>query len=425
MHFPGTRRAALVIIACALGFPFSVSGAADGETTDAPGDSEIEVVDMTPDEAPSLSMRHLATGIGSLFKGPGHYYQPHEILVETTPSGAYLDLFYVRANFQKRFEQAESPVRVLLPPRAESGERDSFRIRAFAEGYRQKSVSMKANTTEERVVIDLEPLPNELVGLGHQYFAGRTSLTFLTREPLTFRLQEGSDAVSIVLTETARSDAAEAALDSMHSPVIDQAVGQQLGEDLLVKLALTGDAKLATIDLRSRKHYDAARDLHALVIELVPEKEKQAAVTRALAALAKVRGSDIRGCRLAFEKSLRKQLDPGALSRALAPSGSFVDPYLRASMRRLGELSQGNVVVFTDGTEYDPSVLIELEAALFESGKARGYLALLRRFVDGMEAGPFRDETLRSLIAPELDPDGFAAVLEAAHASEKACRAGR
>ena len=96
----------------------------------------------------------------------------------------------------------------------------------------------KANTTEERVVIDLEPLPNELVGLGHQYFAGRTSLIFLTREPLTFRLQEGSDGVSIVLTETARSDAAAAALDSMHSPVIDQAVGQQLGEDLLVKLEL-------------------------------------------------------------------------------------------------------------------------------------------------------------------------------------------
>ena len=54
-------------------------------------------------------------------------------------------------------------------------------------------------------------IANELAGLGHQYFAGRTSLTFLTREPLPFRLQEGSDAVSIVLTETARSDAAEAA----------------------------------------------------------------------------------------------------------------------------------------------------------------------------------------------------------------------
>ena len=32
------------------------------------------------------------------------------------------------------------------------------------------------------------------------------------------------------------------------------------------------------------------------------------------------------------------------LSRALTPRGAFTDPYLRAAMRRLGEVSPGGVI---------------------------------------------------------------------------------
>src|SRR5690606_34882166 len=45
--------------------------------------------------------------------------------VETSPPGATLDLFYVRASFQKRYEQAQAPVVLELPSRAEAGKRDS------------------------------------------------------------------------------------------------------------------------------------------------------------------------------------------------------------------------------------------------------------------------------------------------------------
>ncbi len=388
-------------------------------------DSEIEVVDMTPDEAPKLGVSHLTSGFGALFKGPGHYYTSHEILVETVPEGAFLDLFYVRANFQKRFEQAESPVRVMLPPRAESGKRDALRVRAFAEGYRQKTVTIKANTSEERVVIDLDPLPNELQSFAHQYFGGRTTLVFLTEEPLTFRVQTGGQGASVVLTETGRSAAATAAMDGTSSPILEEVVGQQLGEDLLVKLVFTGATKPGDVDIRSRKSYDAARDLHSISIDLVPTNEKEATVQRALAALEKVRRADVTGCNLAFEKSLRENLDGGALSRALAPSGSFTDPYVRAAMRRLGKVSPGGVVVFTDGTRYDPAVMIELEASLIQAADAKGFLALLRRFVDGMEGPPYREETLRSLLAPELDGEAFSNVVEIARSSEQACLARR
>ncbi|MED5261321.1 MAG: hypothetical protein VX574_02830, partial [Myxococcota bacterium] len=170
------RRQIIVAAVQAILVPaFGLLLAGPPRAEEEPLDSEIEVVDMTPDEAPKLGVSHLTSGFGALFKGPGHYYTSHEILVETVPEGAFLDLFYVRANFQKRFEQAESPVRVMLPPRAESGKRDALRVRAFAEGYRQKTVTIKANTSEERVVIELDPLPNELQSFAHQYFGGRTT----------------------------------------------------------------------------------------------------------------------------------------------------------------------------------------------------------------------------------------------------------
>lgn len=401
--------------------PLSLAWAAEPEMAD----SEIEVVDLSPEEAPKLGMSHLKSGFAAIFRGPDHYYTNHEILVETTPEGAYLDLFYVRANFQKRFEQAESPVRVRLPPRAESGKRDALRIRAFAEGYSQKTVTVKANTDEDRVVIDLEPLPNELQSFAHQYFGGRTTLVFFTKEALTFRVQTGGDGASVILTETGRSPAAITAMDATSSPILEKLLARQLGEDLLVNLVFTGTIKPGDVEVRSRKSYDAARDLHAVAIDLVPPKGQDAAVKRALAALEKVRRSGVVGCNLEFEKSLREQLDRGALSRALAPSGSFTDPYLRAAMRQLGKISPRGVVTFTDGSRYDPAVMIELEAALIQAADAKGYLALLRRFVEGMEAGPYREETLRSLVAPELDAGAFSKVVAVAQASEQSCIASR
>lgn len=386
------------------------------------GDDGIEVVDMSPDEAPSLSMRHITTGFGSLFKGPGHYYSPHEILVETTPDGAFVDLFYVRSNFQKRFEQAESPVRVRLPPRSESGSRDALIIRAFAEGYRQESVTIKADTTENKIVIDLEPLPNELVALSHQYFGGRTSLVFLTREPLTVRPTKTDGGMSVILAETAQSPKVETALGGIKSPVVAGMNSQQLGEDLLVKIDLAQAVHPDEIDLRLRTDYDAARDLHASTVDLVPSGGRSSAVARAQTALANLKPSAVSTCSMEFDRALREQMELGSLSRALTPNGKFTDPYLRAAMRRLGELAPRRTVSFVDGSEFDPSVPIELEAALIQAADAKGYLVVLREFVAGMEPGPHRAEAFRSLVAPELDPAEFERTVARAREAESACR---
>jgi hypothetical protein len=62
---------------------------------------------------------------------------------------------------------------------------------------------------------------------------------------------------------------------------------------------------------------------------------------------------------------------------------------------------------------------------LSQAAEARGYLALLRAFVRELEASEYRRETLRSLIAPELDSLSFGEVVDKAFAKERECAASR
>ena len=379
-----------------------------------------EVIDLKPDDLASFGVKNMSAPLGSLFRGVDHYYKEREIQVDTTPSGGMVDLFYVRSNFQKRFEQAETPVTLIVPARVDVGPRDSVTIRAFREGFRQKTTTLKIASSIDEVIIDLEPLPNTLDGLSHRYFAGRSTVGFLTGESLTFRVQEAPEGFSVILTETAMAPEARSAVDHMRSPLIEEVYGQQLGEDLLIKVALT-EAAAGTTEVRSRQQYNAARDLHEFVLELVPNDGGRGTVQNALNALAAIKSSDVARCALAFDSAIRDQLDPGALNRALAPQGAFTDRYVRAAMRRLGEVTPGGVVEFTDGSRYSPKVPIELEVSLNQASRAKGFLALLRTFVYDLEDEEYRTETYRSLIAPELDSTTFDVVLGKANSAQASC----
>ena len=390
-----------------------------GEDPESP---EREILDMSPESRAAWSLRYVFAPVVSLFRGTSYMYASRRVEIETTPAGGYLDLFYVRSGFQKRYEQVEAPVTVILPSRLESGPRDSFTIRAFAEGHRQQSVTFRLRSRLREVTLDLEPLPNLLAAISHRYFAGRSSIGFLTREALTFRVQQADDGFAVILTETAMSDDARLSVEDLRSPLIDEAYSQQLGEDLMVKLVLSGRAAADGTEIRSRQSYDAPRDLHVFSIDLLPGDAGAEAVSGALAALSRLGPDDVSGCALAFDDSLRRQLDRGELARALAPHGSFTDRYLRAAMRRLGEVSVDGVVDFVDGTRLRPGSPIELELSLGKAAEARGYLALLRRFAAEMEGDPsFRRESLRSLLAPEQAGERFASILERARIAEETC----
>ena len=122
--------------------------------------SGMETVDLVPDDAASFRLSRVLS-----FFRPVHNFGERTITVETTPPGANLDLFYIRANFQKRYEQSVAPVRIQLPRRVEAGPRDAVKIRAFLEGYRQREVSIRVSSSQDRVLLELQPLPNQLVGV--------------------------------------------------------------------------------------------------------------------------------------------------------------------------------------------------------------------------------------------------------------------
>ena len=78
------------------------------------GAARAETVALIPDKRASWGPTNLFAPITGLFLGgPGYWYSQREIAIDTTPPGAVLDLFYVRRNFQKAYEQADAPVTVI------------------------------------------------------------------------------------------------------------------------------------------------------------------------------------------------------------------------------------------------------------------------------------------------------------------------
>jgi hypothetical protein len=380
-------------------------------------ETRAEVVQLVPEDRASWRARNIFAWVR-----PGHFYGARRIEVETSPPGATLDLFYVRSNFQKLYEQTTAPATLILPKRVDAGPRDAVTIRAFLPGFRQRETSVRVASSQDRVLLELDPLPNTLRAVAHTYFAGRTSLTLLTDELPTVRVQERDDGFHLILAETALDPEAERSLDGLRSPVVGSVEALQVGEDLLVQVALGAEARQDSLQLRSRQAHDPIRDVYRYAVDLVPADSGAAAVEDARASLARITSADVTGCAERFDEALRGSLEAEALSRALAPSGAFTDPFLRAAMKRLGEVSPGGAVVLVDGTRLDTKSPLELTAATGQAAQARGFLALLRAFVRELEPGEGAGEGLRSLVAPETSPQEFARKLAQAEALESACR---
>lgn len=385
----------------------------------APLPGLAETIHLVPDDNASWRPSNLFS-----FLRPQHYWGERFVDITTTPPGATLDLFYVRSNFQKRYEQADAPVHVVLPRRTRAGPRDAVTIRAFLEGYRQKQTSVRVAASDDAIHIDLEPLPNTLQAVAHRYLAGRGELVFLTKEALNVRVQALDTGFRVILDETAKSPEAAATLERIRSPLIEDAETLQLGEDLLVRIGLPSNL-VDGVDLRSRPSRDELRDLYAYTVDIVPSTGVAEGVQQARAALASLSGAAVGSCALRYDASLRNSLDRAALSRALAPRGAFTDKYLRAAMKRLGEISPGARIRMTDGSRLSPQNPIELSAAMSQPADAEGYLAVLRSFVQKLEPQASRRATLRGLVAPESDAASFEEVAAAAEAAERNCLASR
>jgi len=380
-------------------------------------------IELIPSDRPSWRIANLFAPVTGWFMGgPGYWYSDRKIEIDTTPPGATLELSYVRENFQKRFERTVSPILLVLPSRIEAEPRDSVAIRVLRDGYRHEEVSVRVRSRETKLSIDLVPLPNTLVAMTHTYFSGRGSLKLLTREPLRFRLQDTASGLSIALIETSQSRAAAATVDGISSRLISSLRSEQLGVDLIVSVELD-EVVRDDLERRSGHGYDAVRDLHHFTVDLIPSDGIWITAAETREALGRIHPEDVSGCALEFDRSLRSQLEAEALSRALAPSSSFLDPVLEAALKRLGELSPDGVIALTDGARFRPSIPLELSAASVQSAQAVGYLVVLRKFVAELEASIDQRNTLRGIIAPERTNTDFDTIIEAAEDSERRCNA--
>jgi hypothetical protein len=177
------------------------------------------------------------------------------------------------------------------------------------------------------------------------------------------------------------------------------------------------------VEVRSTSDFDPVRRLHRFALNFLPPDHGAEGVRRSRAALARIRAADVSGCALEFDRALREQLDPADLALALSGPDPLARPHLRAALRRLGEVDPSGAITLVDGTRYQASVPIELDAAESEASQALGYLALLRRLVAELEPEPYRRAALRSLVAPQTVPSSFEAALAAAEVREARCLA--
>src|SRR5690606_27706021 len=137
----------------------------------------------------------------------------------------------------------------------------------------------------DEVLIELHPLDNTLVSVAHTYFAGRAGLSLLLKTPANVRVRKAQDGFSLILAQTAGRSDAEGVLAGLRSPLLAAASTQQLGEDLLVKIALPAGVQGDDLELRSREQADPVRGLHRFTIDMIPRGQKDAGVARARAAL--------------------------------------------------------------------------------------------------------------------------------------------
>jgi len=383
--------------------------------------AEREIVELIPAQRSGWTIGRLFAPITGLFMGgPSYWYGERTLEIDTRPPGASLDLFYVRKNIQQRFERAESPALLQLPTRIEAGRGDSISIRAILDGYLHQEVQVEVRSRKMQLTIELDPLPNHLEAMTHTYLSRRGSLKFLTSEAAQFRVHEMSDGFSIVMTKTGHSQSAAEIMRGVSSENIKLLRAEQLGEDFVVRVQLH-DSDPSKFDLRTTQGYDAVRELHHFTVELVPAEGNAAVLARSGDALNRVGRSDVFGCELDFDRSMRSQLDPAALSRALAPSSGFLDLHLRLALQRLGELSPDGLITLIDGSKFQPSIPLDLAAASTQSAEAIGFLSLLKAFIAELEPPEHRRGALRGIIAPELDSERFDATVEIAEDLERRC----
>ncbi len=404
------RRLLAACLAAGL-LPLPAPGsAADADEPDGP---QPALLDFRPEEPAEWTLRNVAAWFTLPFGAWNHWYAEKVVLVDTVPSGAELALFYVRANFQKLSERAQSPVRVRLPSRIDSTPRDLLSVRAVAPGHASTLESFRVHEVGEQVLIRIKPLANVLVELGHVHLAGRTTLWLRTREPPDVRVTRPGEGsyFTLALHDTA-SELAEP--PEVETPLVSGVQLRQIGEDVIIQVSTRDPGA----EVRSKTEPDPVKREHVLVLDVLPAGARAPSPAEIRGEVDAAPFDPADPCALAFERSLARDIAPEEMVRAHRSRGTLVELYQQESMQRLGRLS-GGAVHDRAGQVFRTGHPLELALALESAGEIEGYLALLGAVARGTEepAG-----FLRAMLAPDRSIRRFEPLYAEAEAARSACR---
>ncbi len=377
-------------------------------------DPELVEIEFIPAEPVDWGIRN----VGALITAPflwSYWYAPGSVSIETVPAHARLELFYIRANFQKLFRRVDPPVRLALPSRIMTTGRDALTVRVAADGYKTHEYTYDVTKVPHKLVLELEPLQNALRFLALTDLASRTTLTFRTDEEPEFRITKGHEQPGFTLSLRETANALEG-----HEPLSGGRVRllevTPVGEDLLIRIETDGQDSEA----RSKLAYDPIRKEHVFTLEILAPGARMpspASLRRELEAISNAWDDP---CLEAFARALRERLEDGVIERAHRSSGGIADLYRRQAMLRLGRADRGRVRTGS-GEMLRTGSPLELELALQGAADVRGYLGLLGALAR-RQSDP--ETALRSLIAPELRPSQFAPVYARAERARLACTSG-
>ncbi len=372
-----------------------------------------EEIDLIPAAPAPLGLGSFFIGLAALLGGWKHWQGERYVLITTVPDDADIALYYIRSNFQKRFERATAPVRVRLPKRSNTTRRDVFTLRVEADGFTTEERVYRVRDVGQELVIQLAPLPNALVAFDYTYIAGRTTLLLHTKEEAQFRVSGGHSAAGFVLALTKTADELERRPEVAAGEVQGLEVFQA-GEDTLIRIA-TGDTK---VEVRSKQSYNAIRKQHVLLLDVMADGARLPGPDDVRRALERLRYRPGDRCNRSAESALRERLDPTVVAKAFRPSGSIIDTYRREAMLLLGRSDRGTVHTLA-GEDLRTGSPIELELALQSAATVKGYFGLL--------AALARDQdepvtVLRSLLAAGMSPDEFRPIHAAAESAFSSCR---
>jgi hypothetical protein len=397
------------LLACVLlGVPLMAGSAA----VRAENPDTVNHVDLIPTERAAWSPKNLGIGVTSVLGGWNYWYEERQIQVETVPSNADLKLYYIRSNFQKRFEESHSPALVKIPSRADMTYKDAVRFSAIADGYLAQDLSYEAQKVPDHVVIQLQVLPNSLVFLGHTEFGGRTSLTVKTTQPPDVRMSKNTSVrgFQIALTKTAVKLENKSQKGAGHVTAIDAI---QVGEDAMVRV----ETDAPDLEVRSRQSYDAIQQQHVYVFDIVAPGTAAPSDGQIRARLDSLPFTPDERCDDRFGAVLREKVGDAELADAFRPSGELTDLYRKEAMLRLGRYHEGTVKTDAGETLRTGNPL-ELALALQSAPRVKSYLALLGALA---RTEPQPADALRTLVAPAKSSTDFAPTYDAAEAARTDC----